>query len=307
MLSSLANRLYWMGRNLERAEATARLLNVYADLLLDLPKDAAIGWDTLIRITGGEDDFPKTRQWTSANPVLRYLAADLDNPNSIHNCIGVARENVRTLREVVPREGFEAINDLYLMAQKRFGRQSYVRVRMATLREVVQRCQQISGLFAGTMSRGHAYEFLRVGRFVERADMTTRVLDVAGEALGVEGDALSDHDTIVWISVLRSSSGYQMYRQSVRSRVTPVRVLHFLINDLSFPRSVRFCLHQLRRSAQTLPRGEAPDAAVEALLQRMDQMPLKQLVTSDLHESLDIFQQDLGAIHDAIAKTWFEH
>lgn len=306
MLSSLANRLYWMGRNLERSEATARLMQVYADLLLDLPKDAGIGWETLVRITGAEEAYGQARQWGVANAVLRYIAADQGNPNSIINCIAVARENVRTLREVVPREGFESVNDLHLLAQKKLGRASYVRVRFAILKEIVQRCQQISGLFEGTMSRGLAYDFLMLGRYLERADMTTRVLDVAGEALSLE-DEISDHDALVWISVLRCSSGYQMYRQSVRSRVTPVRVLHFLINDLSFPRSIRFCLHEIRRSAEKLPHGEVPAGAVDDLLARMDGTTLKQLATSDLHGSLDTFQQDLIKVHEAISSTWFEH
>ncbi len=307
MLSSLANRLYWLGRNLERAESTARLINVYDNLLLDLPGDLGVGWETLVRITGAEQEFSQSQQWGLANAVIRYLAADSGNPNSICNCIALARENVRTLREVMPREGFECINDLHLFAQNKIGKQSRLRVRFATLKEVVQRCQQIAGLFDGTMSRGYAYEFLRLGRNVERADMTTRVLDVAGEVLDLNDEKISDHQTLVWISVLRCSSGYQMYRQSVRSRVSPVRVIHFLLNDLAFPRSVRFCLHEVVRSAQVLPHGDRAKVAVEVLLDRMDAIPLKDLVNKDLHGNLDEFQKALICVHDAISGIWFEH
>ena len=306
MLSSLANRLYWLGRNLERAESTARLLNVYSNLLLDLPDDAGIGWETLLRVTGAEEQASAPRRWELSNSVVRHLAADRENANSIYSCVAVARENMRTLRELVPREGFESVNDLYLFAQAKLGRQRYVRIRFTVLREVVQRCQQIHGLLAGNMSRGVAYSFIELGRLIERADMTTRIIDVASEAQGSGEQMVSDHDAVIWINVLRCASGYQMYRQSVRSRVTPVRVLHFLINDLNFPRSVRYCLHGVRRGAEALPRGELPVGAVDLLLEKMDNTPLRLLLRDELNARLDDFQVEMGNIHNAISETWFE-
>ena len=117
---------------------------------------------------------------------------------------------------------------------------------------------------------------------------------------------VSDHDAVIWINVLRCASGYQMYRQSVRSRVTPVRVLHFLINDLNFPRSVRYCLHGVRRGAEALPRGELPVGAVDLLLEKMDNTPLRLLLRDELNARLDDFQVEMGNIHNAISETWFE-
>ena len=136
--------------------------------------------------------------------------------------------------------------------------------------------------------------------------MTTRIIDVAGEALGIDDQITNDHDTVVWINVLRCAPGYQMYRQSVRSRVTPVRVLHFLINDLAFPRSVRYCLHGVRNGAERLPRSTQPMAAIDLLLEKMDSTPLRLLAGKALHDRLDEFQVEIGNIHNAISETWFE-
>lgn len=306
MLSSLAGRLYWVGRNLERAENTARLINVFSDLLLDLPKDAPVSWNNLIRICGGESGFSQQRQSPLATAAPRYLAASQDNSNSILSTIRIARENLRTLRDVVPREAFESVNDLHLFASKKLGGGSFRRVSYPVLAEIIRHCQQIGGLFSGTMSRGPEYEFLLLGRHLERADMTTRILDVAGELLDQADETVSDYDTILWVSVLRSASAYQMYRRSVRSRVTPVRVVHFLLSDPDFPRSVRHCLLQLQYSSRRLPRYPGPVDAVRRLMGRMDAMTLRKLVRSELHNAIDDFQREFIGIHQAIERTWFE-
>ncbi len=306
MLSSIAGRLYWVGRNLERAENTARLINVFSDLLLDLPKDAPVSWFNLIRITGGKAGFSEQRQTPLATAAPRYLAASPDNANSILSTIRIARENMRTLRDVVPREAFESVNDLYLFANKKLGGGSFRRVTYPTLTEVVRHCQQIGGLFSGTMSRGPEYEFLLLGRHLERADMTTRILDVAGDLLELGEGTMNDYDTILWVSVLQSASAYQMYRRSVRSRVTPVRVVHFLLSDPEFPRSVRHCLKQIQFSSGRLPRHDSPVESVDQLLARMDSMTLRKLVRSELHAALDEFQREFIGIHQAIESTWFE-
>ncbi len=306
MLSSLAGRLYWVGRNLERAENTARLINVFTELLLDLPNNAPVSWYNLIRITGSGAGFQISPQAQLATVAMRYLAGSAENPNSILSAIRIARENMRTLRDVVPREAFESVNDLHLFANKKLGNTSFRKASWPVISEIIERSQQISGLFSGTMSRGPEYEFLMLGRYLERSDMTTRIIDVAGDLLVARDEMINDHDTILWVSVLRSASAYQMYRRSVRSRVTPARVLHFLLNDLNFPRSVRYCLFQMRYSSRRLPRHQLPILAVEQLLARMDSIPLRQLVRSELHASLDDFQGDLISIHQAIEQTWFE-
>ncbi|MCP5178617.1 MAG: alpha-E domain-containing protein [Pseudomonadales bacterium] len=306
MLSSLAGRLYWVGRNLERAENTARLINVYSELLLDLPKGVPVGWSNLIRITGSGKGFASHRQSSRAGGASRYMAGAVENPNSIISTVRIARENMRTLRDVVPREAFEAVNDLYLFTNRKLASTAFRPVTFPVLKEVIDRCHQISGLFSATMSRGPEHEFLMLGRYLERADMTTRIIDVAGELRDLQDEQISDHDTILWVSVLRSASAYQMYRRSVRSRVTPVRVLHFLLNDLQFPRAVRYCLHQIRYSSNRLPRPEAPIGAVDRLLGRMDGITLRQLVRSELRVALDDFQKELICIHQAIEATWFE-
>jgi uncharacterized alpha-E superfamily protein len=238
MLSSVAQRAYWTGRYLERAENTARILNVYTNLLLDLPKEAPISWHDMIRILGCSEAFEGHRQWPLETAAVRFMTSERTNPSSIAATIRQARENLRTLRDIVPKEAFEAVNELYLYGNDKLARATGRRARFGVLSRVIAYCQRSTGLFAGTMSHNQAYQFLKIGRNLERADMTTRIVDVAGELL--RPDAVeNEFDTTLWVNVLRTLSAYQAYRQSVRSRISPVRVLHFLLNDLQFPRARR--------------------------------------------------------------------
>lgn len=308
MLSSVAERFYWTGRYLERTENTARLLNVYTQLLLDLPPEAGVSMRHLVRISGAEELFDSKRRWPLETSVVRFMATDMENPDCILASLEGARENLRTLRDIVPTEGFRSANELYLNADRKLGRAAIRRLRFGVLQEVIDHCQQLTGLFAGTMSHGEGYCFLRLGRNLERADMSTRILDVAGELLvDSESPELAEYETILWVNVLRSVSAYQAYRQSVRSRIAPVRVLHFLMNDADFPRSFAHCLTEVRESAASLPRPEAVKAALKDMQKMIDGVSIRELASTALHKHIDDFQVGLADIHTAIEQTWFHH
>jgi uncharacterized alpha-E superfamily protein len=308
MLSSVAQRFYWTGRYLERAENTARLLNVYTQLLLDLPPQAGVTMRHLVRISGSEALFDAKRRWPLETSVVRFMTVDEENSGCILSSLASARENLRTLRDIVPSEGFRSANELYLSADKKLTRTAIRRLRFSVLQEMIERCQQLSGLFAGTMSHGEGYSFLRLGRNLERADMTTRIIDVAGELLAdSDADELAAHETILWVNVLRSLSAYQAYRQSVRSRIAPVRVLHFLIYDVQFPRTLAHCLQEVAIAADTLPRSERARAAVADMQEMIDSVGIRELASAALHKNIDRFQVGLAQIHTAIDQTWFRH
>lgn len=308
MLSSVAQRFYWTGRYLERVENTARLLNVYTQLLLDLPPEAGVTMRHLVRITGADELFDSKRRWPLETSVVRFMTVERDNPDCILSSLAAARENLRTLRDIIPTEAFHSANELYLSADRKLTRAAIRRMRFKVLEEMIGHCQQLSGLFSGTMSHGNGYEFLKLGRNLERADMSTRILDVAGELL-VDGDSakLQEHETILWVNVLRSLSAYQAYRQSVRSRIVPVRVLHFLMNDELFPRSLAHCLDEVKESVDSLPNPQSVQAAIVEMRRTIDSVSIRELASSALHKHIDTFQVELANIHTAIDQTWFRH
>ena len=305
MLSSVAVRCYWAGRYLERAENMARLVNVYTGLLLDLPKEAGVDWRQLMEVCGNRERFDRYRHWLLERSAVRFLTFETDNPGSIISSIHFARENLRTLRDVVPREAFEAVNELYLFANTRLKRATYRRTRHDLLNEVIARSQRVTGLLAGTMNHTEPYQFIRMGRNLERADMTTRILDVAGELLDKEHSVLADYETPLWVNVLRSASAYQAYRQSVRSRIVPLRAVYFLLAEESFPRSVAHCLREIEASVRKLPVNAPVLQATREVRDFVLQLNLRELVRETLHEDLDSLQQQFVGLHDTISDTWF--
>ncbi len=305
MLSRVAERMYWAGRYLERAENTARLVNTYASLLLDLPEEAGVGWPSLVQIVAAEDAFASRKSGTAEKDVLEFLLADADNPGSIASSLAFARENFRTSRDVVPREGWECVNELYLMGQRDLPRAVGRRHRFETLADCVSRCQQIAGLLSGTMSHGDAYRFLRMGNYLERADMTSRVVDV-GAATLARGDAkLERYENTLWMTVLRSLSAYQMYRQYVRRRIAADDVVGFLLADGDFPRAVAHALGALGRCLEAIAGGEAPLGVLEELRGRITTNHRSHMSGAELHDYIDQLQQGFGNVHTAIAAEWF--
>jgi uncharacterized alpha-E superfamily protein len=306
MLSTVAQRFYWTGRYLERAENTARLLNVYTQLLLDLPPEAGVTMRHLVKLSGSEALFDSKRRWPLETSVVRFMTVDMENPGCILATLSSARENLRTLRDIVPSEGFRSANELYLTADKKLNRAAIRRLRFGVLQEVIERCQQLTGLFAGTMVHGEGYSFLRMGRNLERADMTTRILDVAGELfVDSQSRALQEYETILWVNVLRSLSAYQAYRQSVRSRIAPVRVLSFLMNDRRFPRAFAHCLNEVRAAAGSLPNPDLVHTAIDDVEAMMEQVGIRELASDALHGHMDRFQVSLAGVHTAIDASWF--
>ncbi|MGQ0591198.1 MAG: alpha-E domain-containing protein [Gammaproteobacteria bacterium] len=306
MLSRVAERLYWMGRYLERAEDTARLINVNTHSLLDLPKDMALGWEPLVFIMGAEEPFFARYPAAGETEVVRCMVADRDNPCSILTSLHQARENLRTTRDIVPREAWEKLNDLYQYAAAQCEQAIRRRSRFTFLTHVIDGCQLLTGLLAGTMSRGPGYDFARIGRNLERADMTTRIIDVRSASLLAHArDELVPFETIQWVSVLKSLSGHQMYRRHVHVRVNGEDVVSFLLQDRSFPRAVYHCLNEVQESLGKLPRHEVPRRHVARLKQQIGNAGVENVSREGLHDLIDALQIALGRLHDRIRATYF--
>ena len=306
MLSRVAENLYWMARYLERAEDLARLVNVNSILVLDLPRRVDFGWQPLLEITDGEDGFAALYDTLDERSVVRFLIADRRNPGSIISSLDYARENLRTTRDIVPREAWERLNDVYLRARQRTASGVPKRARFAFLNSLIGNIQQITGLLAGTMSRSEAYWFVKAGRYLERADMTSRILDVRTEDLLLESaDDLTPFANIQWMSVLKSLTAYQMYRHHVRLRVRAPDVLQFVIKDPHFPRAVLHCLGEVSACLQRIPRCEGPVRAIARVQRRLKRTNVQTLHQADLHRFLDRLQAAIAGLHDEINATWF--
>jgi uncharacterized alpha-E superfamily protein len=312
MLSRVAERIYWLGRYLERAENTARLLNVYSTLLLDLPRGAKIGWHTLVEITGSRPGFDEKYQDTDERSVIRFLLSDTSNYCSILSSLALARENARTTREIIPSEAWEQINNLYLFAKENASKGVARGPRHQLLNQIIAHCQQIAGLFAGTMSHNSGYNFIRIARSLERADMTTRIVDVGSVTLlpglrqgGKSSEQIEPFENMIWMAVLNSLSAYQMYRQHVLDRVNGGDVVTFLMQDRQFPRSVVHSLAKLESCLQSLPNNGAALAEVSSTQALAIDADIPLLVQNGLLEYIDELQIHIAGIHARITDTWF--
>lgn len=303
MLSRVAERIYWAGRYLERAEDIARLIDEHSQLMLDLPRSAGISWRPVLEVIGLP--VPARGPQASERELLKKLLVDETSPVAMTSIIGMARENFRTTRDIIPTEAWQGVNELYLFCRANLRWAVGQRRRHEILRDIVGRVQQIRGLLSDTMSHGMAYHFLRVGTFVERADMCTRIIDAAVASLLHNRERLLPYDNTLWMSTLKSVSGYQMYRQHVRRRVRAPDVLAFLLQDASFPRSVRHCLLQIERCMDDLPRGRPVVQKLREINETIPQLDVAALDEAALHAEVDRLQLALADLDQQMSEAWF--
>ncbi|MBI2803308.1 MAG: alpha-E domain-containing protein [Gammaproteobacteria bacterium] len=307
VLSRVAESLYWMTRYLERAENTARLINATTQVLLDLPRGASFGWDVLLKVAGLDRLFEDEYSEQDEANIMRFLVTDERNPSSIVSCICVARENCRTLREAVPSLAWERINSLYLFVNSRAAQAGERTRRYGILEEIIERLQAVIGLLGDCMSHDVAYQFIKLGRYIERADMTTRIVDIHAAVL-VPRQQVPEDPTIglLWMGVLKSLNAYQSYRRHVSVHVRTADVVNYLLKDPHFPRTVQHCLDEIEACLAALPHNMAPLKLLRIAQRRLDAMPIEILAPALRHEYLDAVQSDLAAIHAEIAAEYFQ-
>jgi len=306
MLSRVAENLYWMARYLERAENGARLINVNTNLQLDLPKAVRPGWGPLIEMTGNEPLFRSLYSETNEAGVVRFLIGDTRNPGAILSSLSNAREDARTVRDYMPREAWEQVNALYLNAKANLAAGLGHRRRFDYLREIIHGVQQITGLLAGSMTHDEGYQFLRLGRNLERADMTIRIIDVSSANLLPEvSEELAPFRNIQWMSVLKSLSAYQMYRRAMQVRVRRPDVLKFLFKERLFPRAFYHTVCEVGECLQGLPRNIGPLKQVAALKEAVTGAQPDSMSQEELHAFIDVLEQGIIALNGAIVAAYF--
>ena len=309
MLSRVAENVYWMARYFERAEDTARMIKSMSNLLLDLPRDVEVGWYELVKVIGADDLFdelyPDKRDERS---VMRFLINDARNSGAIVNCITAARENARVARDIVPNEAWELANEMFHYSTDYAKGNISRRKRNDYMSGLIHRCQTMIGIMMGTMPHDDAYQFLRIGRNLERADMSSRILDVAAANLLPEADDYNPaFATVRWISVLRSLNAFQAYRQKGYLGVSGADVLEYLLHERDFPRSMGHSLDSIGACLSAIPNPRAPRRHLNQLTARLNDVNTKRLKRSGLHRFIDEFQVGIGNIHDSLTDTYFRY
>lgn len=306
MLARVVETIYWMARYLERAEDMARLINVNAHLIMDMPKGTTLGWEPILDITASRDAYLESHDSFDERPVLRYLIADKQSPISLISNLEAAKENARTIRDTIPRECWEEINTLFMYARDNLNQGLSKRGRHQFLTEIITSNQTISGLLAGTMNHDEGYLFLKMGRNIERADMTTRFIDVRTQSLFEDDDlSLKAFENIQWMSVLKSLTGYQMYRREMQVSIRHSKVLWILIMSRIFPRSVLSCTNEVAQFIDKLPNNAAALSLVNDLQKFLEGADLSDLNHRRLHEFIDNVQLKMAGLHQALGDAYF--
>jgi uncharacterized alpha-E superfamily protein len=312
MLSRVADSIYWMSRYIERAENVARFIDVNLKLMLDLPLVSTQQWQPLVDTTGDSQEFRRRYGTATQNNVTRFLTFDLENPNSIASCLRVARENARSVREAISSEMWEQVNQLYLMINSVAGS------RWGTLHDphdffasVKTASQLFAAVSAATMTHNEGWHFQQLGRQLERADKTSRLLDVKYFLLlPTVADVGTTVDDIQWAAVLRSASAFEMYRKR-HGRILPEHVAEFLLLEPDFPRAIQFCLLHARESVHAIS-GTAPgmfrnpaERLLGELCSQLAYSQIEEIIAGGLHEYLDGLQSRMNEVSDGIHETFF--
>jgi uncharacterized alpha-E superfamily protein len=311
MLSRVADCVFWMSRYIERAENAARFVDVNLNLTLDLGGTLGNQWDPLIHTTGDHERFyAKYGEATQQNAV-RMLTFDEENPNSVLSCLTFARENARTIREIIAAPVWEELNKFYLMVKGASRNGEAADNPFEFFSQIKSQGQLIVGIMEATMLRGEAWHFAQMGRLLERADKTSRILDVKYFILLPEvSDVGTPLDSIQWGALLKSASALEMYRKR-HGRITPNEVAEFLVLDGEFPRALRFCLRGAEESLHAIT-GTPPitfrnqaERRLGQLRSELDYAQISDIIDQGLHEFIDGFQTKLNLVGEAIHTTFF--
>jgi uncharacterized alpha-E superfamily protein len=345
MLSRDADSCFWIGRYIERAEATARMIDVHYHFGLESPVIRQTAqWSSIITISGAEKQFRSRYQGEEERDIIQFFAFDEENSNSIVRCIRSARENARTIREIISSEMWESLNRTYLDMRH----WNIERVMSVSPHEFFQWVKNRSHLFQGIMNRtlmmGESRDFLDTGRFLERADQAARILDVKyhdllprftkaeedredhevgavklpvatsseppilGDPVGVGGPV----DVHGWIAVLKSVGAYEGFRKTYH-QVTPANVADFLVLNSHFPASVRHsigrvngCLRRVSGNTGAAPENSA-ERAVGKLYSQLNYITAPEIIRGGLHEFLEDVQIQCCEIGDAIMETYLTY
>ena len=317
MLSRVADSLYWLSRYVERAENTARILDVNLQVTLDSrhaePDEEKLDWQPILATLEDNQVFNKEFPSITAENVCEFVTFSKDNPNSIWSCIAGARENARTVRDYISSEMWERLNSLWLWLDSPHARKEFSISGIQFYRHIVDGSHQFQGTTDATLTHGEGWNFIHLAKFLERADNVSRILDLKYHILLPRGERVGGTiDTVQWQSLLKSCSALEAYRKLHLGQVTPWSVAEFLIFHDSFPRSIRFCVDSLDEALHRISGCDRAHYANDAerlagrLSSELHYTTIGEVFTDGLHEYLDGIQSRLIEISKAATQTYCE-
>ena len=311
MLSRVAESIYWMARYVERVENTARIMDANYHMILDLPAGVGEQWEPLVVTSGDEELFKKLYDEFNRENVVLFLTFDLRNPNSILSCLQYARENARSVREWISSEMWQQVNTFYLMVKDASREKAVLELPHEFFVDIMMASHLFVGLSENTMTHGEGWEFARLGRMLERADKTARIIDVKYFILLPSVDYVGmPYDHILWGALLRSASAFEMYRKRY-GQIVPDKIIDYLVLDNQFPRAIHHCLITAEialRNISGTSRGRFTNRAEKTLgrlLAKLDYIQVEEIKAIGLHEFLDNTQTRLNQIGAAVAESFF--
>jgi len=311
MLSRVAENLYWFARYVRRADNMARLVGVASQLQLDLPRSVKFMWQPMIDTVGVAGQFKARFPDAAAAPtdadVMRFLLLEEANPSSLRHSIDAAREMLRSIRDTLPPQLWEVLTDLHMFVADDGEKRITRRHRVDFIAHIVDGCLKISGLVTATVSRDIGFQFMQFGTAVEQADMTTRIIDAGASGL-IAPRKEEDRETfrnLQWMAVLSSLAADRTYRRHVRQRVTGEQALRFLLQNYDFPRSVHFCLSRAQRMLAAFPARPEVEKRLGGLVEAIRNADPAALVRKNPASFMDEIQLELGALHGAVARAYF--
>lgn len=307
MLSRTADHLFWMSRQMERAENLARLLDVtwQMSLVPQSEESANRNWNAILVLNSLEEAFAAKYPAVNAENVLRFMVCDPDNLSSIYSCLRQSRENAHSVRGTVTTEMWETINATWIEARE----QTYEKISANNFSEffewVKMRSSLSRGVTVGTLLQDEAFHFIRLGTLLERADNTARILDVKYHALNGEHDEGAS-DFYEWGALLRSVSGFEVYRKTYRDVITPERVAELLILNKDMPRSLLFSMAGVMRNLQLVANAHSGETLRQAglLYSQLRYARIGDILEEGLHDYLTRFMDKIYELGNGISQDF---
>jgi uncharacterized alpha-E superfamily protein len=312
MLSRIADTLFWLGRYIERAEDTARILDVNYHMLLEQSQDSYhLRWEPLIVMAGEENLFRRLYTQVNAKNVFEFLAFRADNPSSISQCVAKARENARTIRDYISREMWEDINGLFHMVGRFDPRDEIIAGPHRFCDRIKFGTHRFHGVTDATLPHDEGWQFLRIGWSLERSEMTSRLVDVQYQNLLDELPSVGTPDNHQWMAVLRSVGAVEAYHRQYHASIEPEKVAGMLILNPQHPRSIRFSTTEVQSGLRAIS-GSGPGSYVNEaerlagkVVDRLSYDKIDEIFKQGLHSYLTELSDMFALIGSDIARNYF--
>ena len=303
MLSSVAEKLYWFARYMERTTCTAELLGAYTQFVLDSALTSPPRWDVLVHITDGEEDYRSRYNDYLEDSVLNYMIRDRENPSSLINSIYHARENMRTTRDQFPVECWEVCNAMKITIDRMEGRH-----RLGNFDKLLAVTHEYSGIIQNSMCHDDAYGFLRMGKYLERADMISRTIDTFVLTAIAQDDEF-EATLWLWPNLLKAIQAQSAFRRLSHSPLVAAEDVHaamrFLFGERIFPRSLLFCVGVVQQEVARLESDSKMLYALNKISTMLENIRPEEIGLAEINQTIDHFQEELATVHMAIGERWF--